>query len=118
MLFLKIINSLGMSALIEVHTPAELERVLSLEGVSLVGINNRNLEDFSVSLEITSQILAEYGQILTQKGIAVVSESGIHNHNDLTFVKNAGADAVLIGESLIKQADPGEAIASLFAHKG
>ncbi|MBW4674563.1 MAG: indole-3-glycerol phosphate synthase TrpC [Desmonostoc geniculatum HA4340-LM1] len=111
--FLKIANNLKMAALIEVHSLAELDRVLALDGVSLVGINNRNLEDFSVDLETTCQLLAARGSQLQQKNILVVSESGLHKPDDLSLVVQAGASAVLIGESLVKQPDPGAAIAPL-----
>ncbi|MBE8989658.1 indole-3-glycerol phosphate synthase TrpC [Nostoc sp. LEGE 12450] len=111
--FLKIANNLKMAALIEVHSLAELDRVLALDGVSLVGINNRNLEDFSVDLQTTCQLLAARGSQLQEKNILVVSESGLHNPNDLSLVLTAGASAVLIGESLVKQPDPGAAIANI-----
>ncbi|MEH2467777.1 indole-3-glycerol phosphate synthase TrpC [Nostoc sp.] len=111
--FLKIANNLKMAALIEVHSLAELDRVLALDRVSLVGINNRNLEDFSVDLQTTCQLLAARGSQLQEKNILVVSESGLHNPDDLSLVLTAGASAVLIGESLIKQPDPGAAIAHI-----
>lgn len=113
--FVKITNALRMTPLIEVHTLAELDRVFSLEGVTLVGINNRNLEDFSVDLQTTCQILAARGSELRDRGIAVVSESGLHTPSDLRLVVQAGADAVLIGESLVKQSDPAVGIAKLFS---
>lgn len=112
--FLKIATVLSMAALIEVHTAEELERVLRLEGVMLVGINNRNLEDFSVDLTTTETLLAQYGQALGDRQIQVVSESGLHTAADLRRVQQAGATAVLIGESLVKQSDPGGAITTLF----
>jgi indole-3-glycerol phosphate synthase len=112
--FIKIARELGMAALIEVHTLAELDRVLEVPGVALVGINNRNLQDFSVSLETTRDLLAARGEQIRQRGILVVSESGLHAPADLQFVQQAGADAVLIGESLVKQPDPTQAIADLF----
>ncbi|MBD2532134.1 indole-3-glycerol phosphate synthase TrpC [Nostoc flagelliforme FACHB-838] len=111
--FLKIANNLKMAVLIEVHSLAELDRVLALDGVCLVGINNRNLEDFSVNLQTTCQLLAARGSQLQEKNILVVSESGLHNPDDLSLVLTAGASAVLIGESLVKQPDPGAAIAHL-----
>ncbi|YAF96076.1 MAG: indole-3-glycerol phosphate synthase TrpC [Nodularia sp. CChRGM 3473] len=113
--FLKIANALKMTALIEVHSLAELDRVLALDGVFLVGINNRNLADFSVDLQTTCQLLAARGSQLQERNILVVSESGLHTPNDLNVVTQAGATAVLIGESLVKQPDPQLAIASLFA---
>jgi indole-3-glycerol phosphate synthase len=112
--FVKIAKALSMTPLIEVHTLSELDRVLPLDGVTLVGINNRNLEDFSVDLQTTSQLLAERGNQLQERGILVVSESGLHKTADLERVTSAGATAVLIGESLVKQPDPAVAIASLF----
>ncbi|HSF72957.1 MAG TPA: indole-3-glycerol phosphate synthase TrpC, partial [Microcoleus sp.] len=111
--FVKIVKTLGMTALIEVHTLEELDRVLTLEGVNLIGINNRNLADFSVSLETTSQLLASRQTEIQAKGILIVSESGIHTPADLAKLASAGAEAVLIGESLVKQPDPGAALASL-----
>ncbi|MFW9261320.1 indole-3-glycerol phosphate synthase TrpC [Nostoc sp. CALU 546] len=111
--FLKIANNLKMAALIEVHSLAELDRVLALDGVSLIGINNRNLEDFSVDLQTTCQLLAARGSQLQEKNILVVSESGLHNPEDLSLVLTAGASAVLIGESLVKQPNPGAAIARI-----
>ncbi|MEM7726186.1 MAG: indole-3-glycerol phosphate synthase TrpC [Cyanobacteria bacterium P01_A01_bin.45] len=112
--FIKIANSLKMTALIEVHTLEELDRVLAIEGVVLVGINNRNLENFSVNLETTCHILSERNHQLQERDILVVSESGIHTSEDLATVLQAGTSAVLVGESLVKQADPQQAIAKLF----
>lgn len=113
--FLKIANKLKMAALIEVHNLEELDRVLTLEGVSLVGINNRNLEDFSVDLQTTCQLMTARGEQLQAKNILVVSESGLHHPHDLSVVKTAGVSAVLIGESLVKQPDPQLAITNLFS---
>jgi len=112
--FVKIAKSLKMAALIEVHTLAELDRVLALDNVSLIGINNRNLEDFSVDLQTTCQLLTARGSQLQERNILVVSESGLHNTDNLNLVATAGASAVLIGESLVKQADIELAIAQLF----
>jgi indole-3-glycerol phosphate synthase len=112
--FLKIIKALGMTALIEVHTAEELERVLALEGVNLIGINNRNLINFEVDLQTTQNLMSKYGQQLIDRQILVVSESGIHQPTDLQTVSAAGARAVLVGESLIKQPDPTQAIANLY----
>ena len=103
-----------MAALIEVHTLEELDRVLSLDGVSLIGINNRNLEDFSVDLQTTCQLLELRKEQLQQRDILIVSESGLHTPQDLATVASSGASAVLIGESLVKQSDPQQAITKLF----
>lgn len=113
--FVKITKLLGMTPLIEVHTLAELDRVLAIDGVNLIGINNRNLEDFSVSLETTKEILAARSKELNERNILVVSESGLHTTKDLDFVKQAGAKAVLIGESLVKQENIEGAINNLFS---
>ena len=112
--FVKITKLLGMTPLIEVHTLEELDRVLAIDGVNLIGINNRNLEDFSVNLETTKEILTARGDELKQRNISVVSESGLHTAEDLEFVRQAGAKAVLIGESLVKQEDIEGAINKLF----
>ncbi|MBW4519748.1 MAG: indole-3-glycerol phosphate synthase TrpC [Scytolyngbya sp. HA4215-MV1] len=113
--FLKIAHALQMTALIEVHTLEELDRVLSLEGVTLVGINNRNLKDFSVDLQTTCKLLLERGQPLQERGILVISESGLHTSTDLTMVAQAGVRAVLVGESLVKQPDPTQALIQLLS---
>ena len=112
--FIKITKALGMTPLIEVHTQAELDRVLELDGVELVGINNRNLEDFTVTLQTTQDLITASQTTLQQRGILIVSESGLHTPEDLNTVKKAGAKAVLIGESLVKQDNLEQAIASLF----
>lgn len=112
--FTKIIKALGMTALIEVHTLAELDRVLAIEEVDLIGINNRNLENFTVSLQTTNELLEARREVINSRDILIVSESGLHNSEDLNFVQAAGANAVLIGESLVKQSDPEKAIYNLF----
>ena len=111
--FLKILRRLGMTALIEVHTLEELDRVLELDGVELVGINNRNLTDFSVDLNTTAEILAARGQVLRDRHITVVGESGIHTPDDLRFLGQQGVRSILVGESLVKTADPAAAVQSL-----
>ncbi|MGB3765540.1 MAG: indole-3-glycerol phosphate synthase TrpC [Phormidesmis sp.] len=111
--FVKIAKVLGLDALVETHTAEEFERVLKVSGVELIGINNRNLEDFSVSLEATEQIMAAYGEQLEPQNLLVVSESGLHTAADVKTVVSSGAKAILVGESLVKQPDPGKAIAPL-----
>lgn len=112
--FLKIIEGLNMTALIEVHTLEELDRVLAIDGVKLIGINNRNLEDFTVTLDTTKDILAQRADIIKEKDITIVSESGLYTKKDLEFVQQAGANAVLIGESLVKQDDITTAVQNLY----
>jgi indole-3-glycerol phosphate synthase len=108
--FLYLAQHLGMSVLVEVHTLAELDRVLALPNVQLIGINNRNLENFTVDLNTTKRLLTERQQMLKALDITVVSESGLHASADLAFVAQAGAQAVLIGESLVKQPDLQQAV--------
>ncbi|MEI2577967.1 indole-3-glycerol phosphate synthase TrpC [Scytonema sp. PRP1] len=114
--FLHIVHDLGMTALVEVHTLTELDRVLALSNVQLVGINNRNLEDFNLDLETTKHLLSERKEKLRSLDITVVSESGLYTSSDLAFVAEAGAEAVLIGESLVKQADLEQAVKELRIH--
>ncbi len=115
--FIKIVNALGMTALVEVHSLEELDRVLQIEGVKLVGINNRNLVDFSVDLQTTCKLMEARNKELQKLGILVVSESGIHTSEDIKIVKNTGVNAVLIGESLMKKTNPGTALLELFSEK-
>lgn len=118
--FLNLAHSLGMNALIEVHTLEELDRVLNLPDaksqVKLIGINNRNLEDFTVDLDITRNILADRGSLLKDLDITVVSESGLYTNADLNIVNQAGARTVLVGESLVKQPDVKLAVEELMAN--
>lgn len=108
---------LGMDSLVEVHTLAELDRVLALpetgKSIKLVGINNRNLEDFTVDLATTEQLLEARGEALQAKNIVVVSESGLKTASDLIRVNQAGANAVLVGESLVTHADISGAVQAL-----
>jgi indole-3-glycerol phosphate synthase len=111
--FLQCARSLGMDALVEVHTLDELDRVMQIPEVDLIGINNRNLENFHIDLATTQDLLAKRKEQLKQWGMTIVSESGLYTAEDLAIVKQAGADAVLVGESLVKQPDLERAIAQL-----
>lgn len=111
--FLNTIHSLGMTALVEVHTAAELNRALSLTGLRLLGINNRDLENFSVDLKTTEQLIQQQREQIESRGIKVVSESGLSERADLERVAQAGARAVLIGESLVKQPDIEQAVCKI-----
>lgn len=93
-------RSLGMSSLVEVHAEREVEKAL-IAGATLIGINNRNLADFSVDLETTLML-----RPLIPQGVTVVSESGITCGADITLLQAAGIDAVLIGEALVRSAEP------------
>jgi indole-3-glycerol phosphate synthase len=103
--FLRVIHYLGMNALVEVHNLSELDRVLKLDDIRLIGINNQNLEDFTIDLSTTQQMLAARRSHLQNLGVIVVSESGLYTNADLSLVAEAGVNAVIVGESLIKQDD-------------
>lgn len=111
--FIQTARHLGMNALVEVHTLAELDRVLALPNVQLIGINNRNLQNFSVDLKTTQDLLSKRQDRFKELNITVVSESGLHTSADLAFVAEAGAHAVLVGESLVKQTDLKQAVFNL-----
>jgi indole-3-glycerol phosphate synthase len=102
-------RELAMEALVEVHTAEELERALAA-GARIVGVNNRDLHTLEVRVE-TSLKLAE---MIPEDRIAV-SESGLRSAEDLRKLRAAGFDAFLIGESLMREADPGAALARLIA---
>ena len=102
---LKVARSLGLAVLVEVHDAGELERVLALEGVNLIGINNRNLASFHTDLAVTEQLMQRFGEQVRAKGALLVSESGLFSRDDLDRVQSAGADAVLVGEALMRQPD-------------
>lgn len=110
---LKVARALGLAVLVEVHDAAELERVLALDGVQLIGINNRDLATFHTDLATTEQLTARYGAQIRAKGCLLVSESGLFTRDDLDRVQGAGADAVLVGESLMRQADVTAALETL-----
>jgi indole-3-glycerol phosphate synthase len=112
--FVQIAKALGMAALVEVHTLEELDRILAIPGVSLIGINNRDLETFTTQLSTTAALISARQDQIDDKNVLMVSESGIHTPDDLGAVATAGAQAVLVGESLVKQPHPGEAIDQLF----
>ncbi|XP_057441724.1 indole-3-glycerol phosphate synthase, chloroplastic-like [Lotus japonicus] len=112
---LKICRLLGLTALVEVHDEREFDRVLGIEGVELIGINNRNLETFEVDISITKKLLeGERGETIREKDIIIVGESGLFTPEDIAYVQEAGVKAVLVGESLVKQSDPGKGISNLF----
>jgi indole-3-glycerol phosphate synthase len=73
------------------------------------------LQDFSVSLDTTKELIEARKEIIIERNILIVSESGIHTPADVHFVQQAGAQAILVGESLVKQVDPAAAIANLLA---
>ena len=110
---LKVARSLGLAVLVEVHDGEEMERVLALDGVELIGTNNRDLSTFAVDLATTEQLMATYGTRVRERGALLVSESGLFSRDDLDRVVSAGADAVLVGEALMRQADVTAALETL-----
>ena len=91
---------LGLMPLVEVHNEAETERALKLKDIRLIGINNRNLATFDVSLETTERL-----RPMIPDDITVVAESGIFTASDVEWLANANVDAILVGEALITAED-------------
>lgn len=100
---------LGMAVLVEVHDAAELERALALK-TPLLGINNRNLKTFEVSLQTTLDLLPR-----VPADRLLVTESGILGPQDVARMRAAGVHAFLVGEAFMRAPDPGEALARLFS---
>jgi indole-3-glycerol phosphate synthase len=100
-------RELDLDALVEIHDDEELERALDLD-CDVIGINNRNLEDFSVDIQRTFDLLAD-----VPAGKVVVSESGIHHRGQIEELEQVGVDAVLVGEALMRAPDPERAVREL-----
>lgn len=112
---IKICKKLKMATLVEVHDEKEMDRVLGIEGVQFIGINNRNLETFEVDTSNTKKLLeGKRGEVIRERDIIVVGESGLFNPDDIAYVQKAGVKAILVGESIVKQSDPKKGIAQLF----
>ena len=101
------IESLGMTALVEVHTEAEADRALSA-GAKVIGVNARDLTTLTVDRDVFSRIAPGL-----PSGVVTVAESGVRGPNDLLAYAGAGADAVLVGEGLVTSGDPRAALADL-----
>lgn len=93
-------KELGLEVLVEVHNQLELEKALKT-GAKLIGINNRDLKTFHVSLEITESLAVH----VRNAGAYLISESGIFQQEDVERVRNAGANGILVGEALMKSQD-------------
>lgn len=100
-------RSLGLDILAETHDESELERVLALD-FDIIGINNRNLKTFEVTLETTARLAG-----MIPEGKVIVSESGIKDNADMKTVRSYGADAVLIGETLMRSGNIGATLTAL-----
>ena len=93
-----------MEALVEVHSRPELDRVL-VAGAQIIGVNNRDLQDFSVHLKTSLDLIREIPD-----ACIAVSESGLSTRADIDRLRDAGFDAFLIGEHLMQQDDPAQAL--------
>ena len=107
--FEAIAHNLGMAVLVEVHDAPELERALRLK-TPLVGINNRNLRTFEVSLQTTLDLLPNIPQ-----GRIVVAESGILSAADVALLRQSGVNALLVGEAFMRASNPGLALSALLS---
>jgi indole-3-glycerol phosphate synthase len=108
-ILLALCQQLRIAALVEVHTEAELDRAAAA-GARIIGVNNRNLKNLEVNLETSFALRAKM-----PRGCIAVSESGIKTPEDLRRIREAGFDAVLIGEWLMTESDPGQALHRLLA---
>jgi len=105
-------RSVHMEPLVEVHTPGELERVVAA-GAKIIGVNNRDLRDFKVRMETSLELIEAIPD-----GCIAVSESGLRTREDLSRLRAAGFDAFLIGEHLMKEADPAAPLRELIGKGG
>ena len=105
--YLQIAEGLGLSALVEAHDEAEIAKALEA-GARIIGVNNRNLKDFTVDTENSRKL-----RNMIPKEVLFVSESGVKTPEDVQKLREIGADAVLIGETLMRAADKSETLAYL-----
>ena len=101
-------QELGMDVLVEVHNAQELERGLQLN-MPMIGINNRNLRDFSTSLDTTIDLLSSIDD-----EVIVVTESGIHTAEDVALMRKNKVNSFLVGEAFMRVDEPGQKLAELF----
>lgn len=101
-------RSLGLSCLVEAHNERELSQALS-SGADIIGINNRNLNNFETDLNVTFDLL----ELIDLNKITVVSESGIKNKSDILQLKDSGVHAALVGEALMRCEEPGRGLIKL-----
>ncbi len=98
--FLALTRDLGMAPLVEVHDENELETAL-VAGADILGVNSRNLKTFQIDLQEMKRLLS----LIPEKNLRI-AESGIKDKSDIAYLKEAGADAFLVGETLVKSKDP------------
>lgn len=101
-------RELGLDVLVEVHNRPELETVLEMGKATLIGVNNRDLHTFKTDLGVTEELIA-----LMPEHVIAISESAISTPADIAFVRQAGAQAVLVGEHFMRQPDVQEAVNDL-----
>jgi indole-3-glycerol phosphate synthase len=109
--FVKKSNEMGLDCLIEIHSTEDLDKVLDASidpKKTMIGINNRNLETFEINLDNTEEIIGR-----VPKEFSVVTESGIKTREDLSAAKALGVKAALVGETLMREKDPGLALKNL-----
>jgi indole-3-glycerol phosphate synthase len=107
-----LVRRLGMHALVEVHDEAELARALAI-GPRIVGVNNRDLRTFEVDLETTARL-----RELIPEDVVLVAESGVHTPDDVARLRAIGADAMLVGEALVRADDTGAKVRELLGAEG
>ncbi len=105
--YLGICKSLGLAAIVETHNEREIESAVSA-GADIIGVNNRNLKDFSVDFSNAAKLRDKI-----PAGTLYVAESGVKSPEDITRLREIGADAVLIGETLMRATDKGKVLAAL-----
>lgn len=105
--YIGICDKLGMSALVEAHDENEIKKAVNV-GARIIGVNNRNLNDFSVDTSNSRRMIE-----LIPEGTLFVSESGVKDAADIQLLREAGADAVLIGETLMRAVDKSAKLAEL-----
>ena len=105
--WIQVCDSLGLSALVEAHTEQEIEIALRA-GARIVGVNNRNLKDFTVDINTCKNLRCK-----VPEDIIFVAESGISTADDIKELKDNNVDAVLIGETLMRAEDKAEALCKL-----
>ncbi|MBQ2616856.1 MAG: indole-3-glycerol phosphate synthase TrpC [Synergistaceae bacterium] len=105
--YIKICDGLGISALVEAHDESEIESAL-IAGARIIGVNNRNLKDFSVDMSNSARL-----RKIIPADVIFVSESGIKTADDVKAARDLGADAVLVGETLMRSADKRAMLAEL-----